>query len=137
MSESRSRPSTGLRSARAQPANTADVPLYPSCAPAPPPRPNHPCDLHRAHPAPPSRRPETVTLQGGLGAGGNLVAIAAYAPLDLAALRTSLAERDLAWGVVYGAELDAWIGDARVLTDDHAPVDQILTPAPPLARPTG
>ena len=28
--------------------------------------------------------------------------------------------------VVDGAELDAYVGDARVLTDDHAPVDQLL-----------
>jgi hypothetical protein len=27
-----------------------------------------------------------------------------------------------------GAELDAFAGDAQVLTDDHAPVDQLLTP---------
>ena len=27
-----------------------------------------------------------------------------------------------------GAELDAFVGDAAVLTDDFAPVDQLLTP---------
>ena len=27
-----------------------------------------------------------------------------------------------------GGDLDAWIGDAPVLTDDYAPVDQLLTP---------
>lgn len=32
------------------------------------------------------------------------------------------------WEVITGAELDAWVGDAQVLTDDHAPVDQLLTP---------
>ena len=25
-------------------------------------------------------------------------------------------------------DLDAFVGDAEVLTDDHAPVDQLLTP---------
>jgi hypothetical protein len=28
---------------------------------------------------------------------------------------------------VSGAELDRWLGDAPVLTDDLAPVDQLLT----------
>jgi hypothetical protein len=32
------------------------------------------------------------------------------------------------WKVITGAELAAWTGDASVLTDDHAPVDQLLTP---------
>jgi hypothetical protein len=39
-----------------------------------------------------------------------------------------MAGRQLAWQVAEGAELDAFIGDAQVLTDDHAPVDQLLTP---------
>lgn len=80
---------------------------------------------------------ETVTLQGGLGAGGNLVAIAADAPLDLAALRASLAERDLAWGVVEGAELDAWMGMRECSPTTTPRSTRFLTPAPPLARPTG
>jgi hypothetical protein len=29
---------------------------------------------------------------------------------------------------VSGTDLDDWVGDAQVLTDDHAPVDQLLTP---------
>ncbi len=33
-----------------------------------------------------------------------------------------------------GADLDAWVGDAEVLTDDHAPVDQLLTPYPTSER---
>ena len=29
-----------------------------------------------------------------------------------------------------GADLASFVGDAQVLTDDHAPVDQLLTPRP-------
>ena len=43
--------------------------------------------------------------------------------------------RDLDWGVLEGDRLDAWIGDAMVLTDDHAPVDQLLTPYAPRVPP--
>ena len=49
-------------------------------------------------------------------------------PIDLAALSGAVEERGVAWRVVSGDELDAWVGDASVLTDDHAPTDQLLTP---------
>jgi len=50
----------------------------------------------------------------------NQVLVAATSPL-------SLPEIDPEDGVVLtGGELDAFIGDAMVLTDDHAPVDQLL-----------
>ena len=78
---------------------------------------------------------DPVTLARTPGAGGNIVVVASDAPLDLPALRAALAERDLDWGVIDGAELDAWVGDAMVLTDDHAPVDQLLTPYRTVARP--
>ena len=78
---------------------------------------------------------DPVTLDRGVGAGGNLVAIASDSPLDVAALRAGMAGRDLRWGVIEGTALDAWIGDAMVLTDDHAPVDQLLTPYPAPVRP--
>jgi spermidine synthase len=71
---------------------------------------------------------DPVTLERGRGAGGNIVVVASDAPLDVPALRSALAARDLTWGVVDGAALDAWVADATVLTDDHAPVDQLLTP---------
>ena len=29
---------------------------------------------------------------------------------------------------ITGDELARWVGDAQVLTDDHAPVDQLLEP---------
>ena len=60
--------------------------------------------------------------------GGNLVVIASDAPLDVGAAVERMGERALTWDALAGDGLDAWIGDARVLTDDFAPVDQLLTP---------
>ena len=62
-----------------------------------------------------------------------VVFLASDAPLDAAAWRSAIASRDLDWAVIDGAALDAWVGDSPVLTDDYAPVDQLLTP---YARPT-
>jgi len=59
--------------------------------------------------------------------GANFVILASDAPLALEALRprlTGLAERV---SLLTGAELTAFVGGARVLTDDYAPVDQLLT----------
>jgi spermidine synthase len=69
---------------------------------------------------------EEDTLFGG--DGGNLVAIASNSPVDAAAIAGQLAERDTDWVVLTGSELGNWVGDAEVLTDDYAPVDQLLTP---------
>ncbi|SEO92082.1 fused MFS/spermidine synthase [Trujillonella endophytica] len=60
--------------------------------------------------------------------GGNVVVVAAQRPLPVEAIGTALAGRDLGWQVVEGAELAEFVGDAQVLTDDEAPVDQLLTP---------
>jgi spermidine synthase len=60
--------------------------------------------------------------------GGNVIAVASRAPLLTDEIADALPEFDLAWQVAEGAELDAFVGDARVLTDDFAPVDQLLTP---------
>ena len=68
--------------------------------------------------------PYTLSGRGG----GNLLAIASDAPLDLPAIEAGFAGQDLAWDVVDGEALTEWIGDAQVLTDDDAPVDQLLTP---------
>ena len=73
---------------------------------------------------------ESDTLTGGPKAGGNLVVLASDAPLDVDSIAADLAERGADWRVITGAELDAWTGDAPVLTDDYAPVDQLLTPYP-------
>lgn len=68
--------------------------------------------------------PTTIAGEGG----GNLVAIASDSPLDVSAVERGLRRQRLAWDVVSGDELDVWIGGAAVLTDDYAPVDQLLTP---------
>jgi len=60
--------------------------------------------------------------------GGNVVAVASRSPLPAEAIASGLTDRDLAWQVAEGPELDAFVGDAQVLTDDFAPVDQLLTP---------
>jgi spermidine synthase len=60
--------------------------------------------------------------------GGNLVAVASRSPLPTAEIERALADHGLAWHLAEGAELDEFIGDADVLTDDHAPVDQLLNP---------
>jgi len=60
--------------------------------------------------------------------GGNLVVLAGDQPLDVDAWQAGLEERGTTWQVIDGTRLDAWVGDAEVLTDDHAPVDQLLTP---------
>ncbi len=52
--------------------------------------------------------------------GGNHVVVASDAPFDLTTTYT----------VIDGADLDQFTGDAAVLTDDFAPVDQLLTPLP-------
>ena len=40
----------------------------------------------------------------------------------------ALAGKGLVWQVAHGERLAEFVGDAAVLTDDHAPVDQLLTP---------
>lgn len=60
--------------------------------------------------------------------GGNLVVLASDAPIDATSWATGIDERDLDWRVIDGAELAGWVGDSPVLTDDFAPVDQLLTP---------
>jgi spermidine synthase len=62
-------------------------------------------------------------------AGGNVVAVASRSPLPVDAIAEGLQRHDLAaWQIAEGAELDEFVGDAPVLTDDFAPVDQLLTP---------
>jgi spermidine synthase len=60
--------------------------------------------------------------------GGNVVAVASRSPVPTEAIAAALTERDLAWQVAEGDRLAEFVGDADVLTDDHAPVDQLLTP---------
>lgn len=63
--------------------------------------------------------------------GGNLVLAASEAPLDVARIRETIDARDGDEVVVSGEDYAEFVGDARVLTDDHAPVDQLLTPISP------
>ena len=67
-------------------------------------------------------------LDGAAGAGGNVVVVASQEPVDRTALAERLAGRVPDWRLLDGPGLDDWVGDAMVLTDDHAPVDQLLTP---------
>ena len=60
--------------------------------------------------------------------GGNLVAVASRSPLPTNAIEEALTAQELSWQVAGGDELARFVGDAAVLTDDHAPVDQLLTP---------
>jgi hypothetical protein len=60
--------------------------------------------------------------------GGNLVAVASSRPLDEAVLAGALLAQDSTWQVASSDEVAAFAGDAQVLTDDAAPVDQLLTP---------
>jgi len=59
--------------------------------------------------------------------GANFVILASQSPLGLAALRPRLAGLPDPVPVLTGAELATFVGRAPVLTDDFAPVDQLLT----------
>jgi hypothetical protein len=62
--------------------------------------------------------------------GSNFVIIASDAPLPLAALRQRLAALPTLpepVTVLEGADLASFVGRGRVLTDDYAPVDQLLS----------
>ena len=63
--------------------------------------------------------------------GGNLVVLASDRPVDLAAVQKALDTRGTGWRISEGATLASWIGDAPRLTDDYAPVDQLLEPYSP------
>jgi spermidine synthase len=61
--------------------------------------------------------------------GGNVVLLASDTPLPAEAIRAAAARRgDDVELLADPAAIDAFIGDAIVLTDDFAPVDQLLTP---------
>jgi spermidine synthase len=60
--------------------------------------------------------------------GGNLVAVASRQPLPGDRIADALRDQGLDWRLAEGSRLAEFVGDAEVLTDDHAPVDQLLTP---------
>jgi MFS family permease len=60
--------------------------------------------------------------------GGNFVLVASGSPLDVEKLAATLLDRGSSSSVILDAtELDSFISDADVLTDDFAPVDQLIT----------
>ena len=65
-----------------------------------------------------------VTLAGE--GGGNHILVASRRPLPLADIQRRLAERN-PWLVADGRATAAFAGRAEVLTDAHAPVDQLIT----------
>ncbi|WP_326707050.1 fused MFS/spermidine synthase [Streptomyces cyaneofuscatus] len=62
--------------------------------------------------------------------GGNMVVLASDRPFDAPAIQEALDTRETGWRIATGDTVTAWTGDAPVLTDDHAPVDQLLQPHP-------
>jgi spermidine synthase len=60
--------------------------------------------------------------------GGNLVLVGSDAQLDVEGIRAAIAARGGDQMVATDGTLAAFVGDARMLTDDFAPVDQLLTP---------
>ncbi len=64
--------------------------------------------------------PERFTM------GGNLVVVASHRSIDAVAIVAECLALDVRVEVVAGDRLDAFVADARELTDDHAPVDQLL-----------
>ena len=75
-------------------------------------------------------QPATLAFEDG----GNLVVVAGDRAVDVSAWIERMAERGLEYDVIDGPQVEEWVGDADVLTDDHAPVDQLLTPYPTAAR---
>lgn len=58
--------------------------------------------------------------------GGNFVVIAAHQPLDLEAIKAAVAKQDAPMRLVSDARVQRWRDSAPVLTDDYAPVDQLV-----------
>ncbi|HSK23963.1 MAG TPA: fused MFS/spermidine synthase [Egicoccus sp.] len=75
-------------------------------------------------------RPGSFAGRDARGLGGNFVMIASDAPLPLDDIREANRRGGRDAEVLAGGDLDEFVGDAAVLTDDYAPVDQLLTPLP-------
>ena len=60
--------------------------------------------------------------------GGNFVLLASQAPLPLERIRGRISGRGTREVVTAGRRLERFAGGAAVLTDEYAPVDQLLTP---------
>src|SRR5437660_631359 len=62
--------------------------------------------------------------------GGNFVVVASASPLPLDAVRARLAQRRSSLAVAGGDAVARFAGDAMILRDDYAPVDQLITHPP-------
>ena len=62
----------------------------------------------------------------GSGAGGNFIFVASDDSIDLEGVATAIQDRGGIEIGIEGERLTEFIGDARALTDDYAPVDQML-----------
>jgi MFS family permease len=94
---------------------------------------NDPLRLLRAEAATVSARFAHTALlarpdQLAAGGGGNAVLVGSDRPIDLAALAVRASERGEPGSVLGKSAVLDLVGDAPVLTDDRAPVDQLLTP---------
>lgn len=78
--------------------------------------------------------PDDIGVGDGDPDGGNLVAIASGRRLDTAEIQEAMTRRDTGWRIADEPEVASWIGDAQILTDDFAPVDQLLQPHPSVRR---
>jgi spermidine synthase len=58
---------------------------------------------------------------------GNFILVASDAPLPLAAVQRAAARHGQPTGLLEDAALDRFVGREELLTDDHAPVDQLVT----------
>jgi spermidine synthase len=65
-------------------------------------------------------------VDGGPGGGGNVVVIASHEPIDTEALDAAAESSAHRVRIVAGDELPGFIGDAPFLSDDYAPVDQLI-----------
>ncbi len=59
--------------------------------------------------------------------GGNFVIVASDSTIDSNAIEANLATWESESSVLHGPELEAFVGDAPILTDDFAPVDTLIT----------
>jgi spermidine synthase len=59
--------------------------------------------------------------------GDNLVMVGSESPLPVEAIRAELAARAPEFTLIEGDRYKSFMGKARVLTDDYAPVDQLVT----------
>ena len=72
---------------------------------------------------------EPALVDGTNGqAGGNVVLAASHRPIDGPAVAARVQQLGTSWSVLTGEDAAAWWGDAVSLSDDYAPVDQLLDP---------